>query len=154
MTQASLQAETLQYAGIQFTRQHVSEISGSSISLRVPQSDIKQIRLIFAAQSPYPIVSIIVGFALVGLGLFPIVHIANWLRHGGTLIEMELLLAGFIPIGISLIYHGLARRYLLVIQDSSGMRRLAFSKSAELVKIRELIQQAEREFGYRIKVDV
>lgn len=152
MTLSEPQSADLKYENICFTAKSIAETDGITVSLRIPKASIQRIRLRYGAPAKHPLVAIVVAVGLIAVGVIPLYHLICWMLYGGTVFFLEFFLASLIVIAISLIHSAVVRRYVLEVQESAGQRRLIFSKKANLASIRDLISQAERQFGYRVEI--
>jgi hypothetical protein len=128
----------------------IAEAHGKKVIIFVPAAEIGRISLKFGRAEHRPIASLVFGSVLTLLGVFGLVEM--FLAPKG--IRYELGMVAFGVIGASLIFDALKERYFLEVSKNQAIRRLVFSKQAQLKDIREFCGQVRAIYKHDIAEDV
>lgn len=127
----------------------IAETHGKKVALFVPAAGISRLTLKFGRPDHHPLVSMILGAALSLIGVFGLVELIRAPR--GIRYELGMIVIGVI--GGSIIFDSLKQRYFLEVHHPAGVRRLVFSKRAELKDIRDFCRQVTGVYKYEIGED-
>jgi predicted outer membrane lipoprotein len=138
------------YCGIRCTEQKLCEIDSGRVMVLVAKEDIRRITLRYGTQAPHPMLQVIMGVILIGLGYFPALHFIHWLQHGGVFFTLEGWIMPLVVAGAWAIISALKRGYFLEIEQDQGTKRLAFGKKPEPVELERFVGEVERWCGVRV----
>jgi len=142
---------TSECCGIRCTDQNLCEIDSGKIMVVVAKQNIRRITLRHGFQALHPVLQTIAGCVLVAFGYFPILHLLNWMRHGGGILAHAV--AWCLPvvvIGIALILSAFKRGYFLDIEQPNGNSRLAFRRRPDDQKLDEFLATVEHRYNLKI----
>lgn len=141
---------TLVCSGVRFTKKSVAQLDGTRVSVSIARDSIRQMSLRYGFQSERPLLQVLFGSILCLVGLWPVIHITNWLIFGGVFLALETLLIFFLIFGIWGIYTGVRRGYYLLVEMDRDTRKLAFSSPVAREDIEAFLAEARTAFGYDI----
>ena len=130
MRQVTTPIPLAEYCGIRCTERSLCEIDSGKVMVTVPRQDITRITLRYGTQAPHPVIQVVMGLLLTGLGYFPIAHLIDWLRHGGAFLTLEAWIVPFPVVGILTVIGAFKRGYFLLVDERQGSKRLSFSTQA------------------------
>jgi hypothetical protein len=150
-TEPNSAKEVSECCGIRCTEQNLCEIDSGKIMVLVPRQGIRRITLRYGFQAPHPILQIGAGCILLAFGYFPILHLVNWMRHGGELLaDAVAFLLPVVVVGIVLIISAFKCGYFLEVEQPNGNSRLAFRGRPNSQKLEEFLAAVERRYNLRI----
>ncbi|MCA9163989.1 MAG: hypothetical protein KDA62_13465 [Planctomycetales bacterium] len=143
---------SIEYQQILISDSNVAELnSRRMVVLSVPRKDIETIELVKTFESKHPLIQIVFGVAILTVGLLPVPHIIDWVRHGGTLVDVEVLLLLLVAFGGVVIYTAVSRRPLLLIRTRRGrVHKLAFHGKASFEELRAFVDTANSRYNLGI----
>jgi hypothetical protein len=150
MAQHDTQQSAICVGGISFSESAVTEVESGKVMVSIARTDVRRISLRHASRAQRPLVQIVMGAVLVGVGLIPLRHLIDWMSRGGVIFEFELLLFGLPVVGVWLIFESLSRGYFLDVEQSSGSKKMLFHGKISPEQIEEFLKAAEDRMGYRI----
>lgn len=139
--------EPIEYAGVVASPDGLAE-KGSR--LRVPRAEIQSVAFLHGSSAQHPIWMFFFGVILIALGLYSLRRAYAWWFQGGGVWDIELLMVGFLVLGVYALWEAVRRVPLLLVRTSRGTRRLVFQGTVTREQIHEFLQQLEREFGYAV----
>lgn len=140
-----------EYCGIRVTDKSLSEIDSGRIMVIVDKQAIRNITLRYGFQAMHPAPQIIVGWALILLGYFPLLHFIHWAQHGGVFIDLEAWIIPFAAIGGWLVYSATKRGYFLEVGQDKGTKRLTFSGKPNPGDLGAFLTTIEQDYGLKIE---
>jgi hypothetical protein len=142
----------------------ISQLDGNRTINTISREGIVRIALSHDSCSRHPFLRFLVGFVMIATGI--VLGIGAFLLDlGGIyLVKMEsftfgipvapLVIALLIWAGGWLLAGMLRGRYNLQIHTPSGVRKIFFTKSADIRDIRQFLRRAQTELGYEIDVSL
>jgi hypothetical protein len=139
--------------GVRFSAEELAEVDdrGHPV-LRIPRSRIRQIGLRWGRQAARPLVQLVLGIAFAGGGGFiEIAMILEWLRHGGTLIDLVVVgLAIMTLLGAWLLWTALRRGFYLDVQTDSRAEKICFDRRLTREEVEAFLDEVRQRLGYQI----
>ena len=139
------------YAGICFTPDRVLELDGQRTVAAVPRADIWTVRLCYGVRAKHPLLLAVLGFTVLGVGLYQVPLVAEWFLHGGVLHEVQVGLLVNIFLGGWILWQACSRGYLLVIDTRGGRQTLEFASVAMRPELERFLVAVESCFAYTIE---
>jgi len=134
----------LSYLNIVLSEKGVSEFSHGQRMVFVPKEQIQRIEIKFGSRAGRPLVQIILGLLLVGLGF-----VGLFLLVSGGFVELRWGL-GFIlfgGLGVFCLYEVLGKGYYLRVISSNDARKLVIKGAIQKTELAKFIKAAVQ-FGY------
>jgi hypothetical protein len=141
----------IELAGVRFTHEDVTELDGGQVMVKVLRRDVRRMALRHGFHSAHPILQILFGTVLTGIGLLPTWHFTNWVFHGGTFVSVEAVAMGFVFLGPWLMFNALRRGPYLEVRTEGGTKKLAFDVGADPRELETCLAAAEQLLGYSIE---
>jgi hypothetical protein len=151
-------------ASVDISTSGISQLDGNRTINTISREGIVRIALSHDSCSRHPFLRFLVGFVMIATGI--VLGIGAFLLDlGGIyLVKMEsftfgipvapLVIALLIWVGGWLLAGMLRGRYNLLIHTPSGVRKIFFTKSADIRDIRQFLRRAQTELGYEIDVSL
>ncbi len=138
----------LQLESVRLSADGAAEMDGTRRIIFVPRAEIERLELRHGSGSERPIVTTVVGFALLVLSGVPIWMFMNALRGNGTF-EIKFMTAfAFIIPALWLLDLSLRRRWMIVVHARKDRRKLVFHKTKDRAEIEKFFSDARSRFGY------
>jgi hypothetical protein len=118
--------QPVEYRGIRISAEHVALLEGGRPPVSLPVRDVRRMTLEYGFTAERPLMEAILGIVLCALGALASIRVLMWLRDGGTIRDLQILLAVLIPIGIWLLRNALHRGHFLRIHMENDVRKLPF----------------------------
>ncbi len=147
-------SERFEYEGVRFGDEGVADVEGGRVGLYVPRAQIDRLTVRYGARSLHPILQLVMGLLLVGLGLLPAIHLVMWAVKGGTIHLLEVAMIVMLIIGVWLIIDAPRRGYLIDVAGSGGRKRLLFASGASKTGVEAFAGRARERFGYDVQIDL
>jgi hypothetical protein len=138
----------LQLESVRLSADGAAEMDGTRRIIFVPRAEIERLELRHGSGSERPIVTAVVGFALLALSGMPIVMLINAFRGSGTFDIKIIAAVGFIIPALWLLDLSLRRRWMIVVHARKDTRKLVFHKTKDRAKIERFFNDARSRFGY------
>ena len=123
-------------------------MDGERPLVRVPRAEIVRLEVRYGAGAERPLPMLILGILLFAIALAPLVMLVNLQRHGGRYhVEWIAAVACAIP-AAWLLDLSLRRRWLLVVHQRRGRRKLLFPRGINQFEVESFLAGARTRFGY------
>jgi hypothetical protein len=126
----------------------VAEMDGPRCLVRVSRAEVTGLELAFAVGSDRPVLTVVMGIALVAVGLFPWMFLLLLFINGG---HMRIALFWFTPFGLLgawMIWFACKSRLVLLVRTTRDVRKAVFSVSIAPEDAERFAREAARRFGY------
>lgn len=144
-----IQANAVRFHNIEFSPEGIALLSQNSKLLFVAKKEIRQITLKYGFQSERPIVEIIFGIIVLGLGVYLILDIIlKAFIYRITHVE-ELLGLLLLPIGGWFFIDGFRKRLYFEVKLDNDKRKFPLGKNPDKNELRKFTQYASQ-LGYVI----
>jgi hypothetical protein len=137
-------ANQLSYLNIVVSEKGLSEFSHGQRIIFIPKEQIQRIEIKFGSQAERPLVQVMLGLLLTGLGL-----VGLFLLISGGFAELRWGI-GFIlfgGLGVFCLYEVFRKGYYLHVISSNDMRKLVIKGAVQKMELSEFIKAAVQ-FGY------
>ena len=125
-----------------------AEMDESRSLLTVPRAGIERVEGVYTVGGERPVVTLVIGLALLVVSLIPVAALFDVLRRGATYyVEWIAAVACIIP-AAWLLHLGVRRRWVLVVKTARDQRKLLFPRQVSQVEVESFIAQAKGRFGY------
>lgn len=114
----------------------------------VPRADIVRIEGLHTVGGERPLVTLVIGLALLGVAVMPVMALVNVFRHGGTYYAEWIAAVACVIPAVWLIRLSVHRQWVLVVTTRRDRRKLLFLKPVSQVEVDAFIAQARSRFGY------
>lgn len=94
----------LECSGVAFSNDSVQESDRGRVVVKVPRSEIESISLEFGVSAERPFVQAVLGSVVLFAGFYPCRLVYEWLKYGGTLWDIQVMVFALVPIGFHLVY--------------------------------------------------
>jgi nitrogen fixation-related uncharacterized protein len=155
-TTTSVPKVSIAKGGVRFSAEELAEVdSRGHPVLRIPRSRIRQVELRWGRQAARPLVQLVLGVAFAGTGGgIEIAMILEWLRHGGTIIDLVVVgLAMMALLGVWLLWTALRRGFYLDVQTDSRAEKICFDRRLSREEVEAFLDEARQRLGYQILVN-
>lgn len=145
------QIEHAELGAVRIAASEVAEMDGPRRLVRVPKEEVVSLELAEEVAAERPTVTMVMGFALVALGLFPWVFLFYVFTRGG---HMEISLFWFTTfglLGVWLIRLASKTRLVLLVRTERDRRKLVFAAPTSRGDAERFASEAARQFGYPFK---
>ena len=143
------QATAVRFHNVEFSSEGVTLLSQNSKLLFVAKKDIVQITLKYGFQSERPIVEIVFGTIIFGLGAYFILNFILKAIIYRTVYVEELLSLFLLPIGGWFFMDGFRKRLYFEVALDNDKRKFPLGKNPDKNKLQKFIQYASQ-LGYVI----
>jgi hypothetical protein len=140
--------EPIEYAGVVASPDGLAE-KGSR--LRVPRAEIQSVEFLHGSSAQHPLWMFVFGVILVALGLYPLRRTYAWWFQGAGIMDVELLMVGFLVLGVYALWEAVKRVPLLLVRTTRGSRRLVFQKAVTREAVEDFLRRLESEFDYTVR---
>jgi hypothetical protein len=138
----------LQLESVRLSADGAAEMDGTRRLVFVPRAEIERLELRHGSGSERPIVTAVLGVALLVLSGVPIWMLMNALRGHGTFeIKFMTAVAFAIP-ALWLLDLSIRRRWMIVVHARKDTRKLVFHEMNDRVEIERFFTEARSRFGY------
>ena len=150
-TDETVEPEVIDFAGVRFGADEVVEMDGQQVMVRVRKSEIERMALRHGFYSAHPILQVVVGIVLAGIGVLPTMHLIHWLANGGTFHTVEAFVVAFIFLGPWLVYDAAQRGPHLDVRTAAGRKRLILDRNVDPETLERFLTAVEERFGYQVE---
>lgn len=140
--------DLLQLESVRLSAEGAAEMDGPRRLIFVPRAEIERLELRHGSGSERPIISAVLGFALLAMSAAPIVMLINAFRGWGTFQMKYIAAIAFIIPALWLLDLSLRRRWMIVVHARKDRRKLVFHKTKDRVAIERFFNEARSRFGY------
>ena len=148
MTRMPEELPYIQLGDVRLGAEGAFEMDETRPLVSVPRADIVRIEGVHTVGGERPLVTLVIGLALLAVAVVPIVALVDVLLNGGTYYaEWIAAIACVIP-AVWLIRLSVRRQWVLVVTTRRDRRKLLFPKSVSHVEVDAFIAQARGRFGY------
>ncbi|MFL6259175.1 MAG: hypothetical protein ACJ76Y_05630 [Thermoanaerobaculia bacterium] len=149
---ASAKDPGIQYDSVKAWDAGIGEMDRTRAVVFVPRAEVRGLELAYAAGAERPLVTILLGIAVLAVSVIPILYLLAVLVWGGTLNIKIFLILGLTPLGLWLLRFALKKRLVLVVHTAKGRRKMVFQGSTDLDAIRDFVHQAGNRYGYSVEL--
>src|SRR5262249_27035328 len=110
--------------------QSLCEMDGDRPAVSLPLKNVSRIHLAHGFVAERRLVVLVLGLFFTALGVIWSVRIFQWLTTGGTLVDAELFMLGWLLLGPYLVFRAFKRGFYLEAQSKRSSRKLIFAKRA------------------------
>lgn len=136
----------IDYLDVRVNDQSIAAMKGHRAEVVIPAAEIRSMKVVLGSEVQHPLMLLLFGIGLVGLGLLPVLH---WLM-GGILVGKEVLLLIWPFLGSYAIFEAVKKKPLLLVETTTGRKKITFRGSVERQELEAFIEKAKTEFGYII----
>lgn len=147
------QQPALEHAGVRFTQDMLVSMEQGRVMILIPRSEIRRVTLGYGSSALRPITQLVAGLVLATAALMTTAYLFWWVKHSAVLALGVAGLLVMAVIGLSTALGTFRRRYFLLVDATSGPRKLVFDADARIGDILEHVSSAEKLLGYRIERD-
>lgn len=133
--------------GIRCTRENLYELEGDRIMISVARNEVRRIELRYGVRAPHPILQLIAGAALFGVGIVGLGIFGVALQRGGRLAGTAALTIPFGVVGVGLVVGAFRRGYSLEVELLEGRKRMHFNAKVSPEQMKNFISAIERQWG-------
>jgi len=144
--------DAINYLSVVIAHDAISEQDNNGTVVRIPREKIKGIEVKRGPGSERPLLQLVVGLAILMVGLLPLLHIYTWLVNGGPLSRTIVLAVTLIPIGIWALHDVLAKKYYLFVVQHDDIRKVVFRGNVEVDQLAAFLRKGSNDFGYPINI--
>lgn len=138
----------LEFASVRIGADGLAEMADSRRISFIRRTEVRGLELIYASAAERPVVTALLGIAVLLVALFPFAFLLFVVTFGGHM-EIHLFwLSAFGILGVWLLWFALKSRNVLLVHTSGGKRKLAFHQSAAREDIVRFVNEAASRFGY------
>jgi hypothetical protein len=141
--------EAVRFQTVEFSAKGVTLFSQQSKLLFVPREQIRQITLKYGFQSERPIVEILFGIVIIGVGLYLIINIILNILLRQTIHVEQCLSILLLPVGSWFFIDGFRKRLYFEVGLDNDMRKFPLGKNPDKAELQKFIRLAGQ-FGYTI----
>jgi len=128
----------------------LSELRGGQRGRIEPLESIRSVRHGHGALARFPLLLLVIGLLLIGVGGLSLRLIVSWLREGGVVTDLQMFFVVLIPIGAWIAWDALRRGHYLEVSSTRGIRRLVFESRASAEEVTAFLAQLDG-WGYPVK---
>jgi hypothetical protein len=145
------QFDAVRYQTVEFSNRGVTLFDGQSKLLFVDKIDIRQITLKFGLQSERPVVEIVFGIFVVGLGIyfftkFLLEILVNRIAYVDDVLSLLLL-----PVGGWFVFDGFRKRLYFEVGLENDTRKFPLGKKPDMAEMKKFVKAASQ-LGYVIDI--
>jgi hypothetical protein len=144
-------ADTIRVGGVELSSAGIKPVTGNLATL-IKAEDVNDVTGHYGARSAHPIVQIVVGAAMSLLLIDTIQNVIHWLRHGGVMMDIELLLAIPGGLGVWLLIDAFSRGYYLLVRTNGGQQKIVFERKTPPETVNDFCEKLP-EKKYHVVVD-
>jgi hypothetical protein len=122
----------------------LEEWSGGRPAGSIPLDEIHHVRVSVGPTAERPVVQAVIGAALTALGIAFAIRLWRWVGAGGTLVDVEALMLGWVVGGPWILAGALRRGVVLDVATGRTTRRLAVGRGATVDDLRPLVAVLQR----------
>ena len=138
----------IQLGAVRLSQGNAAEMDGERPLISIPRDQILGIEICHGSGAERPLVSLVVGVALVILAILPIVGLWKTLKYGGAyVVNLAGMFALIIP-AVWLLNLSLRKRCFLRVKTPRGSRKLLFAPTIERIEVERFVAEARTRFGY------
>jgi hypothetical protein len=145
-------AEAVECGGVRCTATSLVEIDRQRVVVSVQRAVARRVTLQHGFQAPSPVLQIVLGAALAGVGYWPLRHTIRWFRYGGTFVSAEAGLLAFAFVGAWLMVSALRRGYFISVDTDQGRKRLFLRGAIPPGELEAFRLGVERLWGMNVRM--
>ena len=143
------QFDTVRFQSVEFSNKGVTLFSGQSNLLFVDKKDIQKITLNYGFQSERPVVEIIFGIVIIGLGIYFFIKflleiLVNRIAYVDDVLSLLLL-----PVGGYFVINGFRKRFYFEVILDNDKRKFPLGKKPDIGELKNFTKIASQ-LGYII----
>jgi hypothetical protein len=145
------QVEHAELGAVRIAANEVAEMDGPRSLVRVKREEVVGLELAEAVGAERPAVTLVLGIALVALGLFPFVFLFLVFTRGGHMDIRLFWITAFGLLGAWLIRLASKKRLVLLVRTERDCRKLVFAAPTSRDAAEKFAADAAWRFGYPFK---
>lgn len=143
------QANGVRFHNIAFDSQGITLLSGQSKLLFIAKNDIRKITLKHGFQSERPIIQVLFGIVLVGLGIYLLVDFILLAAVQRTIYDVGCLSPLLLPVGGWFVLDGIRKRLYFEVSLENDTRKFPLGKNPDKGELQKFIKIASQ-LGYPV----
>jgi hypothetical protein len=128
----------------------LEEWDGGSIAVSIPLTEVRRVRIVHGRTADRPLVQAAIGVAMIAVGVFFVIRLARWVAAGGNIVDVEVLMVGWLVGGPWILAGALRRGVVLVVETGRETRRLIVGRGATGEDGRRLAEDLRRHHGLAV----
>lgn len=145
-----LTQEKIEYLGIEATRDAITQVERGRTTMRIMRDQICSVSIEYGSPSNRPMVQLVIGVLLIGLGFIPIPWIVHWLLYGGKLPKVIVFTLSWAAIGSWLVWHAISKRTFLRVDLNGRIEKLQFDGKPDPMTLQKFVRQLRDSLGYSV----
>jgi hypothetical protein len=128
----------------------LEECDGGSIAVSIPLTEVRRVRIAHGPTAERPLVQAAIGVAMIAVGAIFVVRLARWIAAGGNIVDLEVLMVGWLVGGPWVLAGALRRGAVLVVETPRDTRRMIVGRGATGEDVRRLAEDLRRLHGLAV----
>jgi hypothetical protein len=144
--------QSLEYASVKAWEAGIAEMDHKRPIVFAPRAEIHSLELAYASGAERPLVTILLGVAVLAVSVSPLLFLLGVLYFGGHMHLKLLSILAFAPLGLWLLRFAMKKRYILIVHTSKGKRKAVFQGPVDLNHARGFMSEISSRYGYTVIV--
>lgn len=128
----------------------LEECDGGSIAVSIPLTEVRRVRIAHGWTAERPLVQAMIGVAMIAVGVFFVIRFVLWVAAGGNIVDLEILMVGWLVGGPLVLAGALRRGVVLIVETGRDTRRLIVGRGATREDARRLAADLRRDHGLAV----
>jgi hypothetical protein len=132
----------------------LEELRDDGPVVSLPLHELVEARVVRTQTAERPIIQGVLGLGVTALGVVWAFRIVLWLRHGGTLVDLEVLMLAWLVVGPIILAGAVRRGVVLRARTRRTVRKLIVGKDVTVAELQRFAERAQAEHGIPIAIDL